>query len=92
MIDITKSYSLTEFQRNAKGFIEALKDSDPLLLTVNGKIQAVVMDPALYQAMEEQLERDRFISALKDGMREIDEGRTKPLETVHAEMKAKYGF
>jgi PHD/YefM family antitoxin component YafN of YafNO toxin-antitoxin module len=93
MIDITKSYSLTEFQRNAKGFIEGLsKNSDPLLLTVNGKIQAVLVDPARYQAMEEQIERERFIAAVKEGLRDIDEGRTKPLETVHSEMKAKHGF
>jgi predicted transcriptional regulator len=50
------------------------------------------MDPGRYQAMEEQFERDRFIAALKEGLREIDEGSTKSLETVHAEMKARYGF
>lgn len=59
---------------------------------MNGKIQAGVMDPARYQAMEEQFERDRFIAALKEGLREIDEASTKSLETVHAEMKARYGF
>jgi len=93
MANIVNSHSLTEFQRNAKGFIETLNQTkEPVLLTVNGKIQAVVVDPAVYQEMEDSLERERFIAALREGLRDLDEGRSKPIEVVYAEMKAKYGF
>ena len=93
MANLTNSHSLTEFQRNAKGFIDGLNHSrEPLLLTVNGKVQAVVVDPVSYQAMEDRMERERFIAAVKEGIKDIDEGRTRPIEEVYAEMKAKYGF
>jgi prevent-host-death family protein len=93
MVNLTNSHSLTEFQRNAKGFIEGLNENkEPLLLTVNGKVQAVLVDPAKYQEMEDLLERERFIAAVKEGLKDIDEGRTRPIEVVYGEMKAKYGF
>jgi len=93
LVDITNSHSLTDFQRNARGFIEGLNETkQPLLLTVNGKVQAVLVDPATFQEMEDTLERERFIAAIREGLRDIDEGRTRPSEEVFSEMKAKYGF
>jgi PHD/YefM family antitoxin component YafN of YafNO toxin-antitoxin module len=50
MLDLTNSYSLTDFQRNAKEFLQHLSESKtPLLLTVNGKVQAVLIDPKTFQ-------------------------------------------
>ncbi|HEY3782877.1 MAG TPA: type II toxin-antitoxin system Phd/YefM family antitoxin [Fimbriimonadaceae bacterium] len=93
MFNISNSYSLSEFQRNAKGFIEGLnKSHEPVLLTVNGKVQAVLVDPVSYQKMEETAQREKFIAALKEGLEDIDSGRTRPLEAVYADMKAKYGL
>jgi prevent-host-death family protein len=93
MANLSNSYSLSEFQRNAKGFIEGLNQSkEPVLLTVNGKVQAVLVDPVSFQKMEETLERERFIAALKEGLDDIDKGRTRPLEAVYADLKAKYGL
>jgi PHD/YefM family antitoxin component YafN of YafNO toxin-antitoxin module len=93
MPKLTNSHSLTEFQRNAKGFIDELNRSkEPLLLTINGKVQAVLVDPVSNQAMDERAERDRFIAAVREGLRDIGEGRTRPIEDVYTEMKAKYRF
>ena len=93
MADITNSRSLTDFQRNARGFIDGLNQSkQPLLLTVNGKVQAVLVDPVTFQQMEEDIERERFIAAIREGERAIQEGRTRPAEEVFEEMKAKYGL
>ena len=93
MSNISNSHSLSDFQRNAKGFIEGLNQNrEPMLLTVNGKVQAVLVDPVSFQKMEETLERERFIAAVKEGLKDIDEGRTRPIEEVYAEMKAKHGF
>lgn len=93
MLDLTNSHSLTEFQRNAREFIDGLNErKEPLLLTVNGKIQAIVVDPVTYRDMEESLERERFMEALKVGLGDIDEGRTRTLEDVSADLKAKYGI
>ena len=93
MANLTNSHSLSDFQRNAKSYIEGLNQSgEPMLITVNGKVQAVLVDPISYQRMEQHLEKERFIAAVKEGIKDIDEGRTRPIEAVYAEMKAKYGF
>jgi prevent-host-death family protein len=93
MTNLTNSYSLTEFQRNAKTYIETINEShEPMLLTVNGKVQAVIVDPETYQWTEQQLERARLIEAIRIGEESIQEGRTKPVEQVFSELKAKHGF
>ena len=93
MADLTNSHSLTDFQRNARSFIEGINESkEPMLLTVNGKVQAVLVDPASYQRMEEQLERQRFINALQDGENAIRDGHVRSADQAYEEMKAKYGL
>lgn len=93
MADLTNSYSLTDFQRNAKSFIETINETKtPMLLTVNGKIQAVLVDPATYQEMEDTMEQEHLLAAIEEGEQAIREGRTRPAEVVMAEMKEKYGF
>lgn len=93
MADLTNSHSLTDFQRNARGFIDGLNDNKlPLLLTVNGKVKAVLVDPATYQEMEERLERERFIEAVKLGLKEAEQGLGRPAEEIFDQMKAKYGL
>ena len=93
MANLTNSHSLTEFQRNAKGFIDGMNESrEPVLITVNGKVQAVLVDPISFQEMEQHMERERFIAAILEGEKDIEEGRTKPAAQVFAELKAKHGF
>lgn len=93
MANLTNSHSLTDFQRNARSFIESLNETqEPMLLTVNGKVQAVLVDPVTYQQTEEQLEHARLIAAIREGEQAIREGRTRPAEEVFAELQAKYGF
>jgi len=93
MTNLTNSYSLTDFQRNARTFIENINDThEPMLLTVNGKVQAILVDPVTYQKTEEQLERARFVAAIRAGEQAIQEGRTKPAEDVFADLTAKHGF
>jgi PHD/YefM family antitoxin component YafN of YafNO toxin-antitoxin module len=93
MTNLTNSHSLTEFQRNAKGFIDGLNESkEPVLLTVNGKVQAVLVDPVSYQEMELHMERDRFIAAILEGEKDIEEGRTRSVSDVFSELRAKHGF
>jgi prevent-host-death family protein len=93
MANLTNSYSLTDFQRNARSHIESINEThEPILLTVNGKVQAVLVDPATYQQTEQELERARFIAAIQIGEQAIQEGRTTPAAEVFAGLKAKYGF
>lgn len=93
MINLTNSRSLTDFQRNARSFIDGLNEThEPLLLTVNGQVQAVMLDPQTFQAFEHFLEQEKFVAALQEGVRDIEEGRTHSLENVKTRLKTKYGI
>lgn len=93
MIHTQQVHSLTEFLRNSKDFVDRLEgEKQPMGLTVNGKVKAVLMDPETFEQMYEARERARFIEAIKEGEKAIQEGRTRPAGMVLAEMKAKYGF
>jgi len=93
MADLTNSHSLTDFQRNARSFIAGLNETkEPLLITVNGKVQAVLVDPATFQEMEQTRERERFIEAIREGERDIEKGRARPAALVMEEMRSKYGL
>jgi PHD/YefM family antitoxin component YafN of YafNO toxin-antitoxin module len=93
MANLTNSHSLTAFQRNAHGFIEGLNQTkEPLLLTVNGSVQAVVVDPQTYQEMEKEMEHQRLLAAIAEGEADIQAGRVRPMEEFLGEMKERYGF
>jgi PHD/YefM family antitoxin component YafN of YafNO toxin-antitoxin module len=93
MINLANSHSLTDFQRNARRFIEELnQNQEPLLVTVNGKVQAVLLDPQTFQAFENFLEQEKFVAALQEGLNDLDEGNVRSLDEVKAQMKAKYGL
>ncbi len=93
MTILTNSHSLTDFQRNARSFIEGLNETkEPMLLTVNGKVQAVLVDPTSYQQLEAKGERQRFVEALREGEQAIRDGRVRPAEQAYEETKAKYGL
>src|SRR5579884_586713 len=91
MIRTTGIDSLTNFQKNAKHFISRLEETrEPLVLTVNGKAKLVIQDAEAYQALLDELERSRFIAAVRQGIQESEQGLGRPAEDVFAEMKAKY--
>ena len=58
MIHLKNIHSLTDFKRNAKGFVEQVKVTKlPLVLTVNGKAEVVVQDAETFQAMLERIKQ-----------------------------------
>jgi prevent-host-death family protein len=92
-MDLTNSFSLTEFQRNAKGFIDGMNESrEPVLITVNGKVQAVLVDPVSYQAMEAHLTQKRLIEEILEGEEDIELRRTHPVSEVFAALRSKHAL
>ena len=90
MANLTNSHSLTAFQRNARGFIEGLNETrEPLLLMVNGSVQAVVVDPQTYQEIEQEM---GLLAAIAEGEADIQAERVRPMEELLQEMKERYGF
>lgn len=91
--DLNNSHSLTEFQRNARDFIEGINaNKEPVLITVNGKVEAVLVDPVTFQDMEACKERERLIEAVREGIKAADEGRVRSAEDVYADLRRKYGL
>lgn len=93
MIDAADIRPLSEFQRNAKSFMQRLRRTrQPEVLTVNGKAAVVVQDAAAYSAMIEELERAYVVEAVRVGLEQSEAGKTIPWEQVAREMRAKYGL
>lgn len=82
--------SLSDFKRNSAELLERIsRTGNPLVLTVNGRAEAVVQDAAAYQLLLERLET--FV-ALQRGLADARAGRTKPARAVFATLRRKHGI
>ena len=88
--------SLTNFKRQTAEYLERLHESgEPVVLTVNGKAQVVVQDAAAYQKLVEaavKAERDETIAAIREGLADVEAGRTKPARSALKALAKKYGI
>lgn len=84
MLDITKDIqSLTTFRRSSGAFLKQLKKTKrPIVLTVNGKAEAVVQDAAAYQCLLDIAARADVYEAIRQGLNDVAAGRTLPVRQV----------
>lgn len=93
MFDLREVRSVTEFQRNLKGYVGKLKKKkSPIVLTVNGRAELVVQDAASYQALLDRLETAEVVAAYHEGMKQFDRGEGIPLEEAMERIRKKHGF
>jgi prevent-host-death family protein len=94
MLNIIRDiHSLSNFKRNTSDFIKQMKQTGkPVVLTVNGKAELVVQDAESYQKLLELLEQLETITGIKQGLEDIDTGKTRPLSEFEREMQQKYGI
>ena len=93
MIDLREVRSVTEFQRNIKGYLGRLKEGKrPMVLTVNGRAELVVQDAESYQLMLDRLERAETVAAIRQGLAELGRREGVPLEEAEATLRKKHGF
>lgn len=93
MIDLREVRSVTDFQRNAKEYVGKLKGSKtPLVLTVNGRAELVVQDAASYQEMLDRLEELETVEAVRFGMLQAKQGKTRPAVAAVQELRGKLGL
>lgn len=97
MLNIEKGIdSLTNFKRQTSQYLEQLHETGgPDVLTVNGKAQVVVQDAAAYQRLVEratQAEREETIAAIREGLADVEAGRTRPARQVLKSLAQKYGL
>ncbi|HEY3780839.1 MAG TPA: type II toxin-antitoxin system Phd/YefM family antitoxin [Fimbriimonadaceae bacterium] len=93
MIRPTNIHSVTDFTRNAKTYIDQVKESkEPIALTVNGNAEVILQDANSYQQLMDEVERSRFIAAIREGEKAVREGRVYSSEEVFADLKTKLGL
>ncbi len=92
MLNISRDiHSLSSFKRNTPSFIEQMKQTgEPVVLTVNGKAEIVVQDAESYQKLLDALERLEGIAGIKQGLEDVEAGRTISMTEFEQEMRQKY--
>jgi prevent-host-death family protein len=94
MFDITKDiHSVTTFRRNPGQFMKQLKKTRrPVVLTVKGKAQAVVQDAESYQRLLDIAARADVHEAIRQGLEDVAQGRTRPADEVFSEIRRRHGI
>jgi prevent-host-death family protein len=86
--------SLSVFKRDASKIIKQIKATkQPVVLTVNGKADAVILDAESYQNLVDAKEYNETVAVLRERLKSFDEGeKGVPMEEVFRELAEKYGF
>ena len=94
MFDIKKDIqAMTTFRRNPGKFMKHLKKTKkPLVLTINGKAEAVVQDAEAYQRLLDIAASADEEEAVRQGLADAKAGRTRPAREFFAEFEAKHGI
>jgi len=73
MIKLEDIHSLSDFQRNTKAHLCRLKQSGkPVVLTVNGKAELVVLAAESFQELADKVERAEAIEGIRRGLAEAE--------------------
>jgi prevent-host-death family protein len=84
--------SLSVFKRDTAKFMRQLKKTkEPIILTVNGKAEMVLLDAESYDYLREKDKREA-IEGIRRGMEDVKAGRVRPAEDFFKEFFAKYNI
>ena len=80
MLDIKKDIqAMTTFRRNPAKFMKHLKKTKrPLVLTINGKAEAVVQDAEAYQRLLDIAAQADVLEAIRQGTEDVKKERVRP--------------
>jgi PHD/YefM family antitoxin component YafN of YafNO toxin-antitoxin module len=86
MINVAEDiHSFTTFKRSSSDLMKRMKKTGrPLVLTINGKAEAVLLDPAVYQVVADQLDA---VMRIRRGLEQIERGEGQPAEEVLDELE-----
>jgi prevent-host-death family protein len=91
MLDAREIYPLSDFQRNARQFIERLQESHkPIVLTVNGKASVIIQDAESYQKLLDELVIVRSATTIKQAMAEAATGLDRDAVEALEELRLKH--
>ena len=94
MLDLKKDIqAMTTFRRNPAKFLSQLKKTKkPLILTVNGKAEAVVQDAEAYQRLLDIAAQADEMEGIRQGLEDVKKGRVRPARDVLEEFRRKRGI
>jgi len=86
MIDVTQDiHSMTTFKRNSAGLMKRIKKTGrPLVLTVKGKAEAVLLDAAAYRDVADHLDA---VARIRRGFAQAKKGVGRPVDEVFDELE-----
>jgi prevent-host-death family protein len=85
--------SLSVFKRDTAKFLKQLrKTGEPLVLTVNGKAAAVVLDPDSYEEYLREKDRQETIAGVRRGIADKKAGRVRDAEDVFRDLERRFGI
>ena len=80
---------VSDFKAKAADWLRRLvENSEPVVITQNGKAAGVLLSPAAY---DELTERFRFMKAVEEGLADVEAGRVTPHEEVVTELRRRFG-
>jgi len=90
MVELANIHPLTDFLRNAKAHLKRLQKGGPLVLTVNGRVAAVLDSPASYQKLMAAQERMEAIEGIRRGLESADRGQGVPAASALGRIRRKH--
>jgi prevent-host-death family protein len=92
VLNITEDIqALTTFRRNSAKVMRRLKETGrPLILTVNGKAEAVVQDAEAYQRLLDIAAEADASEGIRQGLEDTRKGRTRPARQVFDEIRTQH--
>jgi prevent-host-death family protein len=92
VLNITEDIqALTTFRRNSAKVMRRLKETGrPLILTVNGKAEAVVQDAEAYQRLLDIAAEADAREGIRQGLEDARKGRTRPARRVFDEIRTQH--
>ena len=94
MVDITKDIQpLTAFRNNSVKMMRQLKRTKrPVILTVNGKVEAVLQDAAAYQKLLDAAAKADAREGIRQGLEDIAKRQTRPAREALNEFRVKHAI
>lgn len=94
MFDIKKDIqAMTTFRRNPSKFMKQLKKTKkPLVLTINGKAEAVVQDAEAYQRLLDTAAQADVLEGIRQGRDDLKKGRVRPARGALDALRRSHGI
>lgn len=85
--------SLSVFKRDSSKYLKQIKKTgEPLVLTVNGKAAAVVLDPDSYETYLREKDWQDTMTALRQAREDVKAGRVQDAEEFFREFEERHGI